>query len=368
MTRKIIFALAASLLLVGAGCVSLGSESPSALGTFRSADKGETWGPINTLLTASGVKSLSQTSVYRLFTDPSDSNALYMATRGQGLYYSYDRGDSWRSVPFLQGKFIYSLGVDAVNKCLIYATDGSIVYKTVDCGRSWDSVYLSQSGSRIAALALDFFNRGVLFAGLEDGTILQSINGGSSWRTTTSTGGILRDLVADPQVPGRFYLAKASTGLFVSNDNGQSWDDVSAGLRNFSESLTFYRLILDQTQKNSIYWLSKYGIFHSTDAGKTWTDLKLVTAPGTVNIYNFALNPKNPKELFYTGTIFSGQQASDSFSLSSPPKISSSKLYKSVDGGATWFNRKLPSGAIPVNLLIYPDDPKVLFLGFTTAQ
>ncbi len=367
--RKIIFGLAASLLLVGAGCIDFGGgKAAVTLGVFRSADKGETWVQTNALPTAAGVKRLSGVSVYRIFTDPSDTSALYLATRGQGLYYSYDRGDSWRSVPALQGKFIYSLSVDPANKCVIYATDGNNIFKTSDCSRSWSTVYLSQSGSRIAAIALDYFNKGNIFAGLEDGTILQSNNAGSSWRATTSTGGTLRELVADPQVPGRFYIAKASTGLLISNDNGQTWEDAAGELRNFSSGLTFYRLILDSTKKNSLYWLSKYGIFHTLDAGKTWRDLKLVTAPGTVDIYNFALNPKNTQELFYTGTIISGTSAADSLSFSPPPKTSSSKLYKSVDGGATWFNRKLPTGAIPVNLLIYPDDPKVLFLGFTLAQ
>ena len=174
--RKIIIALSASLLLVGAGCLNLGTNPVTVLGVFRSADRGETWSAINAMPTAQGVKSLSGVSVYRLFTDPSDHNALYMGTRGQGLYYSYDRGDSWRSVPFMQGKFIYSLSVDSSNKCVIYVTDGNSVYKTIDCGRSWDTVYLSQSGSRIAALAVDYFNRGVLFAGLEDGTLRQCRN------------------------------------------------------------------------------------------------------------------------------------------------------------------------------------------------
>lgn len=368
MLRKIILGFSASLLLLGAGCIDFGGSAPVVLGVFRSADKGETWSQINALPTPSGVKSLNAVSVYRIFTDPSDTNALYLATRGQGLFFTYDRGDSWKAVPFMQGKFIFSLGVDPSDKCVIYATDGNNIFKTIDCSRSWSTVYLSQSGSRIAAIAIDYFNKGNIFAGLEDGTILQSINAGSSWRATTSTGGTLRELVADPQIPGRLYLAKASTGLFISNDNGQNWQDVSHDLRNFSEGLTFYRLILDQTRKNSLYWLSKYGIFHSMDSGKTWSDLKLVTAPGTVNIYNFALNPKNPQELFYTGTILSGQSPADSLSLSAPAKVSSSKLYKSIDGGATWFNRKLPSSAIPVNLLIYPDDPRVVFLGFTVAQ
>lgn len=369
MLRKIIIAFSASLLLLGAGCVSLGGTSaPSTLfGVFRSADKGETWSAISSLPTVKGVTSLSGVKVYRLITDPSDHDALYMATRGQGLYYSYDRGSSWQNVAFMQGKFIYSLVVDPTDKCAIYVTDGINIYKTIDCSRTWATVYLSQSGSHIAALAIDYFNHGNVFAGLEDGTVLQSENSGSSWRAISTQGGTLRDLVTDPMVQGRLYLAKANNGLLVSDDNGLNWTDVSAGLRNFSDALTFYKLVLDPVQKNSIFWLCKYGIFHSGDAGKTWTDLKLVTAPGTVNIYNFVLNPKNPRELFYTGTIFSGQNPADSFN-SSGEKTASSKLYKSIDGGNTWFNRKLPSNAIPVNLLIHPDDPRILFLGFTSVQ
>jgi photosystem II stability/assembly factor-like uncharacterized protein len=337
--------------------VSTTPVAPGGLGIYRSADKGETWQEINVYPTAQGVKSLSSLKVYRLFNDPSDPNALYMASRSQGLFYSYDKGDSWQMVPFFAGKFVYSLAIDPVDKCTIYATDGGSVFLSDDCNRTWKQVYASQRGSRIVSVVIDYADRNNILVAMEDGSVLQSLNSGASWRVLKSFGGTIRELVADPKNPGRLYAASSQSGVARSDDSGKTWIDIRNGLENYTEGLSYYRLVLDPSTKDSIYWLSKYGIFHSVDAGQTWQEIKLVTSPGTVNIYNLAVNPANPKELAYTATIFGADS-----------KVSSSKLYKSIDGGVTWFNRKLPSSAVPVFLYAHPTQAGVLYAAFTSIQ
>ncbi|MFA6105382.1 MAG: hypothetical protein WC725_02160 [Patescibacteria group bacterium] len=366
MKRKIILSAIASLFLVGAGCLSVSSTAPVNLGIFRSPDKGENWTEINIFPTAQGMKSLATVKVYRIFSDPNDVNALYMATRGQGLYYSYDKGDSWQTVPFFQGKFVYGVAVDPTDKCTIFAIDGVATYRTNDCSRTWTQVNYSQSGSKLVSVAVDYGNRNVVFTAIENGTILQSLNGGTSWRAIKNFNLTLRDLVTDPKVPGRVFVASANRGISRSDDNGENWVDVTSDLTKFTEGVTFFRLVLDPSTKDSLYWLSKYGIFHSTNAGDSWSEIKLVTSPGTVNIYNLAVNPKNPKELFYTGTTFTSTGANSITGVST--QVASSKLYKSLDGGSTWFNRKLPSAAIPVSLFVHPDLVNLLYIAFTSAQ
>ena len=365
--RRIFLAGVMSVFLLGAGCLSVNKPAPSSLGIYRSPNKGESWNEINLYPTAQGVKSLSGIKVYRIFSDPSDNNAYYMATRGQGLYYSYDKGDSWATVPFFQNKFIYGVAVDPTNKCAIYVIDATSIYKSVDCTRTWSQMNYAQSTAKLVSIAIDSGNHNSVLAALEDGNLLQSTNGGVSWRVIKDFNVTLREMLTDPKIPGRIYVASASRGMSRSDDGGENWVDVSNGLQTFSEGLTFYRLVLDPSTKDSIYWLSKYGIFHSTNAGSTWSEVKLVTSPGTVNIYNMAVNPANPKELFYTGTVFAAANSS-AFGVSGGNTVASSKLYKSVDGGVTWFNRKLPSSAIPVSLFIHPDLTNLLYVAFTSAQ
>src|SRR4051812_33479636 len=120
--KKISIGLLASVFLMGAGCISFSGTTTSHLGAFRSGDKGESWTEINLYPTTTGVHSLATVKVYRIFTDPSDRNALYMATRGQGLFYSYNRGDSWQFVPAFNSTFIYGVAVDPTNKCTIFVT------------------------------------------------------------------------------------------------------------------------------------------------------------------------------------------------------------------------------------------------------
>src|SRR3989344_4853339 len=99
MQRKIFFLGVAvlSIILMGQGCVSLGSRSggTGSAGVFVSEDTGENWKQISSLPTLEGVKTLSGADVYRLVGDPSDPEAIYWLSRAHGLFYSYDAGRSW---------------------------------------------------------------------------------------------------------------------------------------------------------------------------------------------------------------------------------------------------------------------------------
>ena len=205
------------------------------------------------------------------------------------------------------------------------------------------------------ALAVDNSDSKIIYGAQLGGDIFRSKDGGQSWRIIKRFGFELRHLTADPFNPRRLYAATYNQGLYRSDDGGDNWVSANAGFENFNDSLTFNRLVLNPAQKDSMFWISKYGILRSDNAGASWTDIKLLTPPGSVNIYAFALNPKNPAELYYTGTI-----------LGDNNKNVRSTLYKSVDGGVNWVTRKLPSNTIPVDMLTSRENGKVLFLGFTT--
>jgi len=344
-------------ILTGVSCIQLGGSAQGPVGVFRSDDGIETWKPKNILPTSQGIKSIAGVKSYRFFTDPSDKNALYLGSRGQGLYFTYNNGETWQATDALTGKFIYALTVDPKDKCNIYASDGRHVFKTTDCMRTWNLMFTEERPTqRFTSLAIDYGDSKTIYGALAGGDVYRSRDGGLSWRIINRFNFELRDLLADPQNPKRLYLASYRNGLFRSDDSGDTWQYLNAGFKDFSDSLSFNRMALNPAQKDSLFWVSKYGILRSNDAGATWTDLKLLTPPGSVNIYGFAMNPNNQKELYYTGSI-----------LNEKNQNVRSTLYKSVDGGVNWVTKKLPTNTIPVGILINSEKDNVVSMGFSIS-
>ena len=87
---------------------------------------------------------------------------------------------------------------------------------------------------------------------------------------------------------------------------------------------------------------SKYGILVSGDSGTTWQPLTLLTAPGRVDIFSVAVNPKKSEDLVYaTATTF----------------------YKSNDGGRSWESKKLPTSRAASVLLVDAGDRNTIWMG-----
>lgn len=343
-----------SFLLFGAGCVQFSGQGRGVMGMFRSSDKGESWVSVSAYPTAQGVKSLAGLKVYQVVRDPSDPAALYLGTRGQGLYYTYDNGDTWRTVPQMEGKFIYGLTVNPNNKCNVFVSDGQHIYRTNDCLRTWKLVFTEERpDNRFVDLAVDYGDDTMIYGAQLNGDILRSLDGGESWKIIKRFTFDVRNLKADPFQPERIFVASYKNGLFVSEDAGENWADLSEKFDDYSESKTFYRLVLNPSKKDSLFWVSKYGILRTDNVGKDWEEIKLLTPPGSVNIYSFAVNPQNEKEIYYTGTV-----------LNDKNQNLRSTFYKSEDGGVNWVTKKLPTNTIPVNLSVHPENNNTLFMGF----
>jgi photosystem II stability/assembly factor-like uncharacterized protein len=346
--------LASLLVLVGAGCVSFsgGSTSSAPAGVFVSSDKGESWEHLVTLPEADGIKNIGNLSLYRVFEDPQDPNTMYVGTRGQGMYYTYDNGFTWQKPNFapLNTGFIYSVAVHPKDKCLIFATNGNQVFKSVDCSRTWAEVY-RDGRSGIRAVSLAFANHApyTLYMAQSGGDLVTTNDAGASWTTVQRFGLNIAQIVSDKFQPNRLYLTTRDSGLHRSDDAGSSWTDLTAQLSDISGAIEYRGFVQHPTKQHTIYWLSTYGIIYSTNAGETWNAVDLISAPGSVNIYGFGVNPKNDSEMYYTATL---------------KDLSRSTFYKSIDGGVNWTTKKMPSSQVPTVLRVHPIEGYI-YLGFT---
>jgi len=354
--HKIAIKLSLLLLIVlfmGAGCVSFSNNdvgTSGSAGMFASTDKGETWQQIVTWPTAEGIKSIANVNVYRLFEDPQDINTMYLASRDAGLFYTYNEGRTWQQEGSpLNAGFIYGVAVHPHNKCIVYASNGRQVFRTDDCSRSWVEMYReSRSDVLITSLAFNQFSPYEVYLGQSNGDLLRSFDSGNSWSVIQRFGNGVTYIISSPLKEKLTYVVTSKSGLFRTEDGANSWVSLKDNMFKFSGALEYRRHLLHPTDPDTFYWISTYGILRSQDRGDTWEAYSLIHPPGSANIYAFAIDSTDDKNMYYTATI--GVR---------------STFYKSLDGGKNWITKKLPSGQYPVVLRVHPEKNNVLYLGFT---
>lgn len=352
-----IFLLFVVILLSGQACVAFGSKKNTALGpagVWVTTKNGESWTQIVSVPTATGVTQFPQAGVYKLIDDPQDSRALYWASREDGIFYSYDDGKTWaRAEAPLNTGLIYSIAVHPKEKCTIYASNGRQVFKTLDCMRSWAEVYRENRAQYVVTtVAINPFNPFEVFTATSAGDVYESVDGGNSWQVNTRLNRTdIREVVFDRNKEGIIYLATRESGLYRTRDGGTTWENLAPNFKEYAGSLQFRRFMVYPSKAEQIFWISKYGILTSRNSGEEWEPIALVTPPGSVDIYGFSVNPRNDKEMYYTGSI--GDR---------------STFYRSVDRGVTWETRKLPTKQTPTALRVHPENDGWVYLGFTTIM
>jgi len=354
MIRSIVFRsvfFGTMLLLVGQGCIGSSENVTSGpAGVFLSSDKGEEWRSVSTHPTEQGVEQLTGVSVHKIVSDPHDSSAYYWLSRVSGMFFSTDNTRTWQRSPEpLNTGAVHDLAIHPTDRCTMYATNGTHLFKSEDCARSWEEVYReSRSGVAIRTLAFNPFPPFQLFMGESNGDLLRSNDLGVSWTVVRRLNNAIADILPDPKETGRIYAATQSKGLYRSDDAGRTWRSLEQSLGDFSGSLEYRGIALHPDNPGHIYWISTYGILISTDRGESWGSMRLITPPGSVQIYSFAINPKNANEIYYNATL-----------------NARSTLHRTIDGGENWITRRLPSGRIPTDMFIHPDNASWVYIGFT---
>ncbi len=346
----LLFSLLAILVFTGASCISLkgSSETSGTGGVFKSIDKAEKWQQKIAVASVKGNVNIANVDVSVLVFDPQDSKTIYLGTANNGLLYTLDGAESWQRVAGLAAGKVNDIVVDSKNKCAIYVAVGNKILKTIDCTRSWQATYVdSRVEGVITTMATDLDNPSVIYAGLATGDLLKSVDSGASWLVATRLDSGLVKVLVDPDDSKIVYAATAKDGVSKSTDGGKTWVDLEAQLKEFKGAKTARNLVFDVSKSGTLLLDSKYGMLKTTDAGETWQPMNLLTPSGDVQIYSLAINPKNGNEIYY-GT--------------------SSTIYKSVDGGASWVTKKMPTARAASYLLVDPNEGNIVYLGTLTIK
>lgn len=349
-SKKVLLLLALAAIFISGCTIKFGSGGTVAVaGVFKSFDKGNTWMQKNLFIHSGGAGNISGLNVTGLIFDPQDNKAIYLASAGQGLFYSYDSGDSWQKAAGLKDGPVAAVAVDPKNKCVIYTTFAATILKSLDCNRSWSEVYIDTRATKadITSLAIDSYNNLVIYAGNSAGDVLKSIDGGQNWQAITRLNDKIAKILIDPKNTKIVYAATKGKGIFKTENGGADWSDINAGLKSYSAALEYRSLIFDLSQPNALLLVSKYGLIKTNDGGASWTPIKLITPAASTEIYSVAINPQNSNEIYYsTATTF----------------------YKTTDGGQNWVTKRLPSNATATYMTNDPNNPSILYMGMSNLS
>ena len=265
-----------------------------------------------------------------------------------------------------EGTDVTILAVDPVNSSTLYARTPVGVYKSRDEGSTWSRVLDSP---RVKALVIDPQNSTTLYVGTENRSsnypneigagVLKSTDGGRTWGgvnaglpTVLSNGvGTVLSLAIDPSTPATLY-AVVSNRAFKSTDGGETWKEINDGLSDTS----FRALVVDPRTPTTLYAVTGKGLFKSTEGGASWV---AVNTGVPVTSFGFLrADPVTPTTL-YAGSLLDSRDAAGAV------------LFKSTDGGANWaaIGSGLPDagGAWYVSdLLVDAESPTTLYAALSS--
>jgi photosystem II stability/assembly factor-like uncharacterized protein len=232
-------------------------------------------------------------------------------------------------------------------------------------------------GGRILDIEVPPNSLNTIYLAASDGGIWKSVNNGTTFAPIfdeQSTGSI-GDMAIAPSNPDILYVgtgentstrsAHYGDGVYKSTDAGKTWTNV--GLR---ESRRIGQIAIDPKNPDIVYVASmgylykgggERGLYKTTDGGKTW-NLILKGDNETTGFIDVVLDPKNPNVVYAA----SHDRLRRAWHIRENGP--GAGIYKSTDAGKTWnrLDAGLPKGdnVGRIGLAIYPKDPKLVYAFF----
>jgi len=315
--------------------------APNNGGVWKTTDFGRTWNAI--------FDDQPTGSIGALAVAPSNPNVIYVGSGeglrrpdlsvGDGMYKSTDAGRAWQHLGqnkagqdkagqdkagLRDAQQIASIIVDPKDpNRLFVAAQGHPygpntergIFRSLDGGQSFQKVLYKDQDTGGMDLVFDPRNSQVIFASMwasrrppwttgggYTGTgsgLYKSTDGGDHWQQITkglpgAEEGIGRiGPTISPSDPDRMYAwvnAKKGSGIYSSDDAGESWRQVNDEERIWGRGDDFGCVRVDPRNKDVIY-VANTSTYRSTDAGKNFTAIK--GAPGGDDYHTIWINPEN---------------------------------------------------------------------------
>ncbi len=267
-----------------------------------------------------------------------------------------------------------AITVHPVNPSIVFVGAGDGIYRSTDAGTRWQRLD-TPADLQIWSVLVHPTKPRVMYAGTSPVGVLRSDDGGDTWRKLPNVKQpdrvkmafacrVMR-LSVDPAHPEHIYAALEVGGAMRSLDGGETWSDCAAELVNLAERnphlrsrlqsdtenegmLDAHALCVSAAQPDTVFLAVRMGLFKSTDAGSTWQDVQVGRFSPLTYARDIRVSPHDPKTLFAC--------------LSPAAASQDGSLYRSRDFGETWqrFDRGVKARATMMAIAQDPRDANAI--------
>ncbi|MGB0828982.1 MAG: WD40/YVTN/BNR-like repeat-containing protein [Flavobacteriaceae bacterium] len=306
-------------------------------GVWKSDNGGSAWTPIfdDQPTQNIGAVVLQQTNPDVIWVGTGEGNPRNSMNLGMGVFKSDDGGKNWKYMGLEKTKAIHRILLDPQDENTIYIgamgdpftpSPDRGLYKTTDGGQTWEKILFTTPTSGIGDLVMDPSNPKKLFAALYD----------------------------HRRTPYSFISGGSGSGLFVTEDGGESWEKVSIENGFPAGPLGRIGIAIAPSNPNRIYAkveAKQNLLYRSEDGGKSW------------NVINSDPKFTNNRPFYFQDLAVDTQDPDRLYNIYQP-------LTVSYDGGKTFEAEPM----IPADetkgihadfhaIWIHPNDPQHFIIG-----
>jgi len=285
-------------------------------------------------------KGLSEvTHVQSITVHPTNPDIVYLGARS-GPYRSTDRGERWERMDFPRDVEVWSIFVHPGNPRRLYAGTSPVgVYRSEDGGDTWrrlakvdspERVRMKSFGCRVMRFAGDLARPDELYAALEVGGAMRSLDGGETW-SDCSAG--LVELAGQPHLKSKIDSDTDLEGM-----------------------LDGHALCVSSARPGTVFLAVRMGLFRSADRGGTWQDMRVGRFSPLTYGRDVRVSPHDPRVMYAC--------------LSPAARSEDGSLYRSQDVGETWtrFDHGVKADRTMMAVALHPRDPDQVYCASRSGQ
>ena len=225
-------------------------------GVWKSVNGGSAWRPVfdDQPTQNIGALAIQQSNPDVVWVGTGEGNPRNSMNLGMGIFKSVDAGKTWRHMGLEATKTIHRIVIDPRDENVIYVgalgdpfteNEHRGLYKSMDGGENWTKILYSNTTSGIADLIMDPTNPDKLFAALYQ----------------------------HKRTPYSFVSGGSGSGLFVSNNRGETWQKIGVEEGFPQGDLGRIGVAIAPSNSNRIYAkveAQKNVLYRSDDGGASW--------------------------------------------------------------------------------------------------
>ena len=317
---------------------------------------------------------MAQARATRIF-----AGAAHLAKEGfrGGLFRTHPGEQEWEELdnglPELPE--VHALAVHPDDPDVIFAGTQDGPYRSLDGGNTWERPDFPKGGAMIWSIAFHPTRRGVMYAGAAPVALYRSEDDGESWEKLEAARSpehcpmgfptrVIR-ICGDASVGDDVYAGLEVSGVLRSADGGDTWSDMSEGIKMLAEQphlksrigsafdsegmLDTHALALSPARPGSPFLATRMGIFQSADRGVSWRDIQVGRFSPLTYCRDVIVSPHDARVMYAC--------------LSPAARSHDGSLYRSDDLGETWrrYDRGVKANATMMAVSAHPTDPRRVY-------